>query len=101
MSICDATKKPHKNFSGQLNVRFARYNVSRKNKNKGEQMPRRTKNSHDKQAHTATTTNKNLSQSNQTHATIKDTTKPTKPTSQMHLSKSQYLRGVQFLGFLV
>ena len=58
-------------------------------------MPRRTKNSHDKQAHTATTTNKNLSQSNQIHATTKDTTKPTKPTSQMHLSKSQYLRGVQ------
>lgn len=95
MSICNATKKPHKNFSGQSNVRFARYNVSRKNKNKGEQMPRRTKNSHDKQAHTATTTNKNLSQSNQTHATTKDTTKATKPTSQMHLSKSQYLRGVQ------
>ena len=58
-------------------------------------MPRRTKNSHDKQAHTSTTTNKNLSQSSQTHATTKDTTKATKPTSQMHLSKSQYLRGVQ------
>ena len=52
------------------------------------------KSNHDKQAHTATT-NKNLSQSNQAHATTKNTTKPTKPTSQMHLSKSQYLRGVQ------
>lgn len=41
-------------------------------------MLRRTKNSHDKQAHAT-----------------KDTTKATKPTSQMHLSKSQYLRGVQ------
>lgn len=56
---------------------------------------------HDKQTHTATT-NKNLSQSNQAHTT-KDTTNPTKPASQMpttkphslHLSKSQYLRGVQ------
>lgn len=102
MSYFNATKKPHKNFSGQSNVRFARYNVS--HKNKGEQMPRRSKNNHDKQAHTATTTNKNLSQSNQTHATTKDTTKATKPASQMptttkphslHLSKSQYLRGVQ------
>ena len=101
MSICNATKKARKNFSGQSNVRFARYNVSRKNKNKGEQMPRRTKNGYDKQAHTAIT-NKNLSQSNQAHAT-KDTTKATKPASQMpttkphslHLSKSQYLRGVQ------
>lgn len=60
------------------------------------------KSKHDKQTHTATTTNKNLSQSNQAHTT-KDTTKATKPTSQMpttkphslHLSKSQYLRGVQ------
>lgn len=57
---------------------------------------------HDKQVHTATT-NKNLSQSKQAHATTKDTTKVTKPASQMpttkphslHLSKSQYLRGVQ------
>lgn len=60
------------------------------------------KNSHNKQTH-ATTTNENLSQSSQTHATTDNTTKPTKPTSQMpttkpyslHLSKSQYLRGVQ------
>ena len=58
---------------------------------------------HDKQTHAATTTNENLSQSNQAHTTTKDTTKATKPASQMpttkphslHLSKSQYLRGVQ------
>lgn len=69
---------------------------------KGEQMLRRTKDNHDKQTHTATT-NKNLSQSNQAHTTTEDTTKATKPASQMpttkphslHLSKSQYLRGVQ------